>query len=159
MYKKILLPTDGSTLSNKAVERGIVFAKTIGARVVGLYVSPRLSFHDILEIHEEEELWSLKEAEKAKAALKRSEELGRSMAVKYLSSIEKRAKEAGLGCETVYLSGQSPAEGIVKVAGERRCDLILMASHGRTGVSGALLGSVTRKVLGHSRIPVLVYRF
>jgi len=159
MYKNILLPTDGSPLSKKAIERGIAFAKAIGAKVVGLYVSPKLSFHDILEIHEEEELWGLREAEKAKEALSHSEELGRSMAKKYLSSIEKRAEEAGLVCETVYLSGESPADGIVKVAGERGCDLILMASHGRTGISEALLGSVTRKVLGHSKIPVLVYRF
>jgi len=84
--------------------------------------------------------------------------LGRSMAEKYLYSIQKKAKEAGLVCETVYLSGESPADGIVKVAEEKRCDLIFMASHGRTGISGALLGSVTRKVLGNSKVPVLVYR-
>jgi nucleotide-binding universal stress UspA family protein len=159
MYKNILLPTDGSPLSKKAIESGIVFAKSIGAKVVGLYVSPKLSFHDILEIHEDDELWGVKEAERAKEALAHSEELGRSMAEKYLSSIEKKAKEAGLACEKVYLSGESPADGIVRVAEEKGCDLIFMASHGRTGLSGALLGSITRKVLGHSKIPVLVYRF
>jgi len=159
MYKNILLPTDGSPLSKKAIESGIAFAKAIGAKVVGLYVSPKLSFHDILEIHEEEELWGLKEAEKAKEALAHSEELGRSMAEKYLHSIQKKAKEAGLVCETVYLSAEAPEDGIVKVAGEKHCDLIFMASHGRTGISGALLGSVTRKVLGNSKVPVLVYRF
>jgi len=159
MYKNILLPTDGSPLSKKAIESGIAFAKAIGAKVVGLYVSPKLSFHDILEIHEDEELWGAREAEKAKKALSHSEELSRSLAVKYLSSIERKAKEAGLACETIYLTGESPEHGIAKVAEEKGCDLIFMASHGRTGISGALLGSVTRKVLGHSKVPVLVYRF
>ncbi len=158
MYKNILLPTDGSLLSKKAIESGISFAKAIGAKVVGLYVSPKLSFHDILEIHEDEELWGLKEAEKAKKALSHSEELERSMAGRYLSFIKTKAKKAGLACETLHLSGESPADGIVKVAAEKRCDLIVMASHGRTGISGALLGSVTRKVLGTSKVPVLVCR-
>ena len=159
MYKNILLPTDGSPLAKKAIESGIAFAKSINAKVVGLYVSPKLFFHDILEIHEDEELWGAREAEKAKEALASSDDMNRYMAEKYLSSIEKRAKEAGLVCETVHISGETPADGIIKAAEGKGCDLIFMASHGRTGITEALLGSVTRKVLGRSKVPVLVCRY
>ncbi len=158
MFRRILLPTDGSPLSRKAIESGIALAKAVNAGVVALYVTPRLSFHEILEIHEDDELWGAKEAEEAKKALSHSEELSRCLAKKYLSFVEKKGREAGLEYEAVHVSGESPADGIVKTAEEKGCDLIVMASHGRSGITGALLGSVTRKVLGHSKVPVLVYR-
>lgn len=158
MYKHILLPTDGSQFCEKAITCGINLAKALNARVTGVYVKPKLSLFNILSVYEPEVLWGPHEAEKAKQAMAHAEELDRALADKYLSMIEKTTKEAGLACETLYVTGETPADGIIKTADEKGCDLIFMGSHGRTGVAGVLLGSVTSKVLAHSHIPVLVHR-
>jgi nucleotide-binding universal stress UspA family protein len=82
----------------------------------------------------------------------------KELADTYLAAAEKEAREAGVACDLVYEKNDSPYEAIIRVAEQKGCDLIMMASHGRRGVKGLLLGSETQKVLTHSKIPVLVYR-
>lgn len=158
MYKNILLPTDGSELCQKAIESGVNLAKALNAKITGVYVMPKLSSLDILGDYDPEEIYGPKEGEKAKQSFAHIEELNKSLADKYFSVIEKMAKEAGVSCENVYVTGKSPADGIIKVANEKGCDLIVMSSHGRSGIRGVLLGNVTAKVLAHSKMPVLVHR-
>jgi nucleotide-binding universal stress UspA family protein len=147
MFKKILLPTDGSDLSKKAAKKGIDFAKSIGAGVVGFF-SP-------------EDYRALMYSEYIPPSLLSQEEFeanAKKAAEKHLAFIEKTAAAAGVPYEGYFLSSIAPWEAIVEAAKKKRCDLIFMASHGRTGLAGLVLGSQTTKVLTHSKIPVLVYR-
>ncbi|MEN3276769.1 MAG: hypothetical protein V7631_2559 [Massilia sp.] len=145
MFKRILLPTDGSELSSRAVLAGVSLAKESGAEVVGITALP--NFHtftanaDMIESTEDEYLAA-------------SETRGG----KYLAEIAQAARAAGVPCETLLVRSDDPYEAILRTARARGCDLIVMASHGRRGLSGMLLGSETQKVLVHSAIPVLVYR-
>jgi nucleotide-binding universal stress UspA family protein len=145
MFKHILLPTDGSELSAAAIQQGVRFAKSIGARVTGLCVMP-------------EEHRFFYETEIPKEALERLTRQCREAAEKYLAAVEKEAKEARVGCDVVYERSDYPYDAIIRVAKQKGCDLIMMASHGRRGVGALLIGSETQKVLTHSKIPVLVYR-
>lgn len=147
MYKNILLPTDGSALSKKAVKAGVAFAKSIGASVTGLFSPER---YEVLTYGEyfPPDLISRQQWEK------RSEESAR----KILADVEKTAKAAGVAYRGFHLASLAPWEAIVDTAKKRKCDLIFMASHGRTGLSGLLLGSQAAKVLAHSPVPVLVYK-
>lgn len=145
MFRHILLPTDGSQLSDVAMRKGIQFAKAIDARVTGFCVIPKLPF-----LSYDAELGP--EFKKQAAAAVQAE------VNKNLLAIEKAAKEAGVPCETVQEKSDQPYEAIIETAIRKECDLIIMASHGRRGVEGLLLGSETQKVLTHSKIPVLVYR-
>ncbi len=145
MFKHILLPTDGSELSAAAIQQGVRFAKSIGARVTGLSVMPLqhpFSYETAIPVDALEQ------------AAKRCKELAET----YLAAIEKAAREAGVACEVVYEKNDYPYEAIIRVAKQKGCDLIMMASHGRRGVGALLIGSETQKVLTHSKIPVLVYR-
>ena len=147
MFKHILLPTDGSPLSARAVASGIELAKALGARVTGLFVAPPatpLVFEHFLPVRymEPDDHAALIEREAAHA----------------LGQVEKAAKAAGVTCETKQLTSDYPADAIMTTAHRSKCDLIVMASHGRTGVSAMLLGSETQKVLTHSKVPVLVHR-
>jgi len=145
MFKHILLPTDGSELSAAAIQQGIRFAKSIGAKVTGLSVMPlQHPFFYETEIP----------MDALAQAANRCKKLGET----YLAAIEKEAKEAGVACSLVYEENDSPYEAIIRVVEQNGCDLIMMASHGRRGVGALLLGSETQKVLTHSKIPVLVYR-
>jgi nucleotide-binding universal stress UspA family protein len=145
MFKHILLPTDGSPLSEAAMRKGIQFAKTINARVTGFCVVPMLRYHTYdSEIGPEF---------KKQAAAAVQADVNKS-----LIAIEKEAKEAGVPCETAQEKSDQPYEAIIEAAKKRKCDLIIMASHGRRGVGALLIGSETQKVLTHSKIPVLVYR-
>jgi nucleotide-binding universal stress UspA family protein len=145
MFSQILLPTDGSDLSERAVLAGVSFAKEVGAQVIGLTVLPE--FHtlttdsDMLEDTREE----------FRARIERH-------AQQYLQVVSDAARSAGVGCTVAVLTSDDPYEAILQTAKERKCDLIIMASHGRKGIKGVLLGSETQKVLVHSDIPVLVYR-
>jgi nucleotide-binding universal stress UspA family protein len=145
MFTQILLPTDGSDLSERAALAGISFAKEIGAQVIALTVLPE--FHaltyktDMLEDTQEE--FAAKTERLAK---------------QYLQVASDAASSAGVPCTTAQVTSDDPYEAILQTAKERKCDLIIMASHGRKGVKGVLLGSETQKVLVHSDIPVLVYR-
>lgn len=151
MFKNILLPTDGSKASEEALRKGVLFASQLNARVFGLYVIPEPTPGDIWDV------WSPEDSEEGKVFRARFESQLECVARNYLKIIEDLAKESGVSCETLYLKGVSPSEGILKVAKEKGCDLIFMASHGRTGIR-AVIGSVTLKVLAASEVPVLVYR-
>jgi nucleotide-binding universal stress UspA family protein len=145
MFKTILLPTDGSVISNAMMRRCIEMAKETGAKVVGLHVIP--DFH--VFAYQPEMVVDTREQYKIDSE---------AHARNYLADIALAAQDAGVPCETLYVQDNEPYEAIVKVAKEKGCDLICMASHGRKGVKGLLLGSETQKVLTHSQIPVLVFR-
>lgn len=147
MYKKILLPTDGCPISRKAVKHGIALAKHLRAEVVGFFAPPDyrvMMYSDFvppLVVSEKE----FKE-QSAKAAHKQ------------LSFVEKAASAAGVRYEGCYIASIAPWQAIIEAARSKKCDLICMGSHGRSGVIGVVLGSQTTKVLTHSKIPVLVTR-
>lgn len=145
MYTHILIPTDGTELSDKAIAHGVALARTVGARITGLTVSPPFQAFavDPMLVADtpegyRENIWA--------AARKR------------LAKVRDAATGAGLACETVHVENDHPYEAIIDTAKARGCDLIVMASHGRRGLSAILLGSETVKVLTHSDIPVLVCR-
>ena len=147
MFKNELIPTDGSKLSLKAVKAGIAFAKSIDAGVTGCYVVEPLQpyyFGDYIP----PDMPTPKEFEK----------YARETGAKYLQKIEAAAGAAGLKYVGSLVAANTPYDGIIKAAKKAHCDVIFMASHGRSGLSGLLLGSETHKVLTYSKIPVLVYR-
>jgi nucleotide-binding universal stress UspA family protein len=143
MFKNILLPTDGSPLSEAAIRKGVQFAKSINAKVTGFYALPE--FHIVT--------YRTDMLEDTRESFAKD---SRAQAEKYLGVIEKIAKEAGVACETVRATSDHPYEAIIKAAQDKGCDLIMMASHGRRGVRGLLLGSETQKVLTHAKLPVMV---
>lgn len=145
MYKRILLPTDGTEASRRAVQSGIEFARGIGAEVVGLHVTP--PFH--LLTANPQMLEDTPEQYAAECSLR---------ARRVLTDVESVAREAGVTFRLEHASSNDPYEAIIDIARRLRCDLIVMASHGRRGIKGLLLGSETQKVLVHSTIPVLVHR-
>ena len=144
MFKKILLPTDGSELSTKAVQGALKMAGQLGASVVGLTVVEPYSYSTLSEYRPE--TLEAFEARNAQAAEQR------------LAPLVQAASDAKVPCETVTVKSFSPYEAIIDTAKRHGCDVIFMASHGRRGLSAVLLGSETQKVLTHSTIPVLVYR-
>jgi nucleotide-binding universal stress UspA family protein len=147
MFKHILLPTDGSPVSSKAVKRGIEFAKKIGARVTALHVVSAFRFMG------DEGVMVLDPALR-----KRFEDEGKARGKEILEAVAKQARAKRVRCATVCVSGDQSFHEIVATARRSKCDLIMMASHGRRGISSLLLGSVTSKVLTHSKVPVLVVR-
>jgi nucleotide-binding universal stress UspA family protein len=143
MFKHILLPTDGSAFSYKAVEAGVAFARESGARITGYHaLPPPYSAYDELdrEIHAGYE--------------RRAREEARI----YVEVIGNLAREHGVLCALVIGTPRSVYDGIIETAKDRECDLIFMASHGRTGSSLQILGSVAQKVIPLSTVPVLVFR-
>ena len=145
MFKHVLLPTDGSSLSQAAIQKGVQFAKSMQAKITGISVMPEQKYylyHTDITVQVKEE----------------TSKQYKRQADQNLSFIEKTAKDADVPCETICEISDHPYEKIIGVAEKRGCDLIMMASHGRRGVSGLLIGSETQKVLTHSKIPVLVYR-
>ncbi len=148
MFKHILLPTDGSKLSDNAVRHGIEFAKSINARVTAIHVVPEFQM-----IADEGFVAPMSAQFK-----ERFEKEARERARKVLDKVEKMAKTAEVAYSGVIVNSDFPHQQIIHTAQKRKCDLIMMASHGRRGLSGLLLGSETAKVLTHSKIPVLVVR-
>jgi nucleotide-binding universal stress UspA family protein len=147
MFKRILVPTDGSAPARRATQRAVQFAKEQKARVIGFYVGPPWQL-PLYSDYVPPELLSPKEHA---AAVKRT-------AARYLGAVKKTARAARVPCSVRYVMAAHPYDEIVKEARRRRCDLIAIASHGRRGISRLLLGSETSKVLAHSGIPVLVCR-
>jgi nucleotide-binding universal stress UspA family protein len=145
MFKHILLPTDGSNLSQVAIQKGVQFAKSMKAKITGISVMPEQKYY----LYQTDIIVQVKEETIKHHKLQ---------ANRNLSVIEKAAQDAGVPCETLCEISDHPYETIIKIAEKRGCDLIMMASHGQRGVKGLLLGSETQKVLTHSRIPVLVLR-
>lgn len=147
MFKHILVPTDGSALSTDTVKKAVDFARETGARITFFYAKPDYP----VAFYGEGALIDPTTPEKfAEMADKQAKEL--------LSAAQGIAAGAGVDCATVSSSSDVPYEAIINAATENGCDLIFMASHGRRGLSGLLLGSETQKVLTHSKVPVLVYR-
>jgi len=151
MFKHILLPTDGSELSNAGVKEAIRLARVLRARITALHVVGNYRQH----IRDAEEGYMIPEIQ---AFRKDFEKGAAARAKKILDLVKARAAKAGVKCATVVATGDLPYETIIKQARKSRCDLIMMASHGRSGIKGLLLGSETVKVLTHSKIPVLVVR-
>jgi nucleotide-binding universal stress UspA family protein len=147
MFKHILLPTDGSERSEHTMQQGIALAKQLGARVTGLHVMqdyPLIAYVDWGPIDPLTE--------------ERFQEESKQRAEKYLANVSEAASAAGVACSCESRTSDHPWEAIIAVAQERGCDLIFMASHGRRGLAGLLMGSETNKVLTHTDIPVLVWR-
>ena len=148
MYKSILVPTDGSKLSAKAVKQAIKFAKTIGAKITAFNVMPEYQVAM-------DEGFIVPTVAPLK---KRFEEEVAARSKTILDGVRAEAVAAGVECEGVSVTSNAPWDVIIKQATKYKCDLIMMASHGRKGLQGLLLGSETTKVLVHSKIPVLVLR-
>lgn len=147
MFKHILLPTDGSKLSTRAVKTGIDFAKKTRARVTAIHVVPEFA------LMVDDGITMLSPALK-----KRFEDEGRARAEKMLDDVARQARARGVRCTTMCVASDLPYQQIIAAARKKKCDLIMMASHGRRGLSSLLLGSETAKVLLHSKVPVLVVR-
>jgi nucleotide-binding universal stress UspA family protein len=145
LFKHILIPTDGSDLSRKAVLYGVQLAKASGARVTGLTIAEpyRVASMDAVLVSIGEDEYDGE---------------SRRISDRALEQVKMAAEAAGVGCETVREVHDQPYRAIIDSAHALSCDLIVMASHGRRGLSALLLGSETVKVLTHSTIPVLVYR-
>lgn len=157
MYKNILIPTRGTKNCGVAIAQAVELAKVLNAKTVGVHVTPKLTLHEILETYHPHMLTSRSDGEKAMASMQHVNELHQEAAEKVLGEIEKQAAEAGVPYEGIHVDGQAAADGIIKTAEEKGCDLIFMASHGTAGgLVGSLLGAVTSKVVAHSNIPVLV---
>ncbi len=147
MFKHILVPTDGSTLSLRAAKNAVRFAKVHGARLTAFYAAPE--YHpNIAGDYLPPNFVPLAVYQ---TQIKKTAE-------KYLDQIKKLAAVGGVTCSGLYASDDSPYQAIIKAAKERKCDLVFMASHGRSGIAGMLIGSETNKVLTHCKLPVLVYR-
>jgi len=147
MYKKILLPTDGSELAGAAAKAGIDFAAICGADVIGLYVAPEYQYPVSVEIipptYPTEEEYLARTCETGDV---------------YLADVRSAAIGHGLKYTGITAYSNKPAQKIVQVAQEQDCDLIFMGSHGHSGLKQLLVGSVTSRVLSLCEIPVLVYR-
>ncbi|MBK7900944.1 MAG: universal stress protein [Azonexus sp.] len=147
MFKHILVPTDGSELSRQTVRRAVSFAREAGARVTAFFAKPEYP----IAYFGEGALIDPTTPEKFA-------EMADQQASDYLEEVQNLCAEAGVECDAVAATSDIPYQAIIDAASAAGCDLIFMASHGRRGLSGFLLGSETNKVLTHSTIPVLVYR-
>jgi nucleotide-binding universal stress UspA family protein len=145
VYSHILIPTDGSELAGKAVQHGIALAKELGAKVTALTVL--LPFH--MFTTDTQMLEDTPAQYKARM---------QQHAEKTLGAVAHAAQSAGVACEIVHVEHEHPYRAIIDTAESKGCDLIVMASHGRHGISAIILSSETVKVLTHSKIPVLVHR-
>ena len=147
MYKRILVATDGTALSKKAVRSAIDLAAAVGAELVALYVVPRypVSYFEggitisMQDIERTEKQWS----DKGQAVV---------------DAVQQTAQAEGVKTEAVIAQSDLVAESIMAAAKKHKCDLVVMASHGRKGITRVLLGSETQHVLTHSTVPVLVLR-
>jgi nucleotide-binding universal stress UspA family protein len=148
MFKHIFVATDGSKLSDKAVDVAIGLARDSGARLTGFHATedyPIMPFPEYAMFAESltPAIWKADEDKRAR---------------RMLEKVEVKAKKAGVACDTSFSLALHPYEAILQAAKKARCDLIVMASHGRRGIQGVVLGSETNKVLTHSKLPVLVVR-
>lgn len=147
MYRRILVATDGSTLSKKAVRNSVDIAAATGAELVALYVVPRYPvsyFEGALTISSEE--------------ISRTEKQWQEKGQAIVDSVAENAAASGVKAKAVVAHSDMVAESIISAARKYKCDLIVMASHGRKGIKRILLGSETQHVLTHSSLPVLVLR-
>ena len=148
MYTHLLIPTDGSEVAEKAVGAGIEFARSIGARVTAFTAVPEYRLPAPAEVM----------SHKRVPSMQQHEDWAKHQAEAVLTAIAKRAADAGVACDSDYALCDRPHEAIVDAAKRNGCDLIFMASHGRSGLSALIHGSETSGVLTGSKIPTLVYR-
>ena len=144
MFKRILVPTDGSDITGKAVDKAIALAKSVGAQLFTISVKEPFPYSAISEMQPTppQEFFDAQER----------------IAAKRLAQVTEAAKAAGVACQAHSVEALHPWEAIIDHCKRTECDLVVMASHGRRGVSALLLGSETQKVLTHSTVPVLVVR-
>lgn len=147
MFKHILVPTDGSQLSQDTARRAVSFAKEAGARITAFYAKPE---YPVTYYGEGALIDSTTPEQFA--------ELAEQQAQQNLGFIGALCQEAGVQCNKLSLTSDIPYEAIIEAATQSDCDLIFMASHGRRGFTSLLLGSETNKVLTHTKIPVLIFR-
>jgi nucleotide-binding universal stress UspA family protein len=148
MFKHILISTDGSKLAAKGIKAGVKLAAALGARVTGVYVSAPWT----APMYSEGVVYGpINSPQEYKRATERA-------ARKALAAIEIEAQAAGVACGTAHVTADQPWQGILRTAKSKKCDAISMASHGRGGLGGLLLGSETARVLAHSKLPVVVTR-
>jgi nucleotide-binding universal stress UspA family protein len=145
MYRNVLIATDGSELAQKAVDHGVAMARAINAKVTVVTVSE--PFHPRPLTYAPRMVTDTREQYEQDVA---------ACAANYLAAAKQVASAAGVICDAVHVEYPHPYQGIIDTAAKKGCDLIVMASHGRRGISAVLLGSETAKVLTHSTIPVLV---
>jgi len=144
MYKRILVPTDGSDITANAVSTAVSLAKSLGAQLLTISVKEPFPYSAISEMQPTppQEFYDAQER----------------IATTRVKTVADAAQAAGLSCEAHTVEALHPWEAIIEHAKLNQCDLIVMASHGRRGVAAMLLGSETQRVLIHSKIPVLVVR-
>jgi len=144
MFKRILVPTDGSDITAKAVDTAIGLAKAMGGQVLALSVKEPFLYSTMSEMQPvaPQEFFDAQER----------------VASKRLAAVTEACEKAGLRCDAASIEALHPWEAIIEHAKRNDCDLIVMASHGRRGVAAMLLGSETQKVLTHTSVPVLVVR-
>ena len=147
MYRRILIPTDGSVVARKAIDAGVALAKALKATVVG--------YHALEAI---EHIYVRGGTTVRQATANEIERGLRESGERHLAEIRKAATAAGVAYESVMTSPAEPYRGIIDAAREHRCDLVCIGSHGRGGVASVILGSVAQKVLSRSTIAVLVCR-
>ena len=145
MYQHILVPTDGSALSQAAVAQAASLAKALGARITLVTVTAGYRPMSAEPIYAQET---------AAEHEREMEHLSRKLMAEGKAIVE----AAGVACATLHVENDQPWRAIIDAAQSQGCDLIAMASHGRSGLAAVVLGSETTRVLTHSRIPVIVYR-
>jgi nucleotide-binding universal stress UspA family protein len=147
MYAHLMVPTDGAKLSDKAVTHAIALAQALHAKITFFYASPEFPLPAYADgvIYE-----PLSKREYSRLASKEADQI--------LIAAMTKATAAGVDCARMHTIDSSPWDAILKAAKKAKCDAIVMASHGRSGLSAMLLGSETQKVLTHSKLPVLVVR-
>lgn len=147
MYKSILVATDGSKLSDKAVNHAIGLARALDAQIVAFYAAPDYPMPAYADgvVYEP-------------VSRKEYTKLAGDDAQKILGKVAAKARNGGVECVTAYAIASAPWEAILAAARKHKCDAVVMASHGRRGVTALLLGSETQKVLTHSKLPTIVVR-
>lgn len=145
MYKHILIATDGTELSEKALHQGLVLAKALGAEATIITAT---------------EPWESVIVGEVAVVLppEKYEEMATANAMSALKKAQELAEKDGVACRTLHVRDRHPAEAIIAAAKDKGCDLIVMASHGRRGLSRLVLGSKANEVVTHSSVPVLIVR-
>jgi nucleotide-binding universal stress UspA family protein len=144
MFTRILFPTDGSELSQRAAKAAVDFAKRMHAPLVAMTVVEPYAYASLSEYRPE--------------TIAEYERRAESMARDRLAAVEAVARQADVAVEAVVSRSFVPYEAIIEAAARHKCDAVFMASHGRRGINAMLLGSETQKVLTHCSIPVVVFR-
>lgn len=145
MFKHILIPVDGSDFSDRAVDTGVRFAKSLNARITGFIAEPEYKLPTHGEI-----------VSRTAVSMYEHEDKARKHAEGVLKRIAERAKAEGVQYDSGFVASDQPADAIVEAAEQHHCDLILMVSHARRGLDKLLHGSVAGTVMARTRVPVLV---